>query len=166
MITATRTSAAAHLLTAQELSLVRHSLADELADINEDLVPNLSDDGERTSTLLGDIQSLHRDLDELSNLKAYVLVIERAVKLRLVRLPWLFEYKHKLHALATPRRNRHATYPRRSRYLLHPYPSTVPCMTLLSKLQSNVQRLLILLVPRHSTSPHFCGLCVKGRGKT
>ncbi|KAL4268439.1 RAD50-interacting protein 1 [Pleurotus pulmonarius] len=81
MITATRESAAAHLHTAQELSLVRHSLADELADINEDLVPHFSDDGERTSTLLEDIQSLHRDLDELSNLKEYVLVIERTVKL-------------------------------------------------------------------------------------
>ncbi|KAF9498112.1 hypothetical protein BDN71DRAFT_1443821 [Pleurotus eryngii] len=81
MITATRSSAAAHLHTAQELSLVRHSLADELADINEDLVPHFSDDGERTSTLLEDIQSLHRDLGELSNLKEYVLVIERAIKL-------------------------------------------------------------------------------------
>ncbi|KAG9223134.1 hypothetical protein CCMSSC00406_0000177 [Pleurotus cornucopiae] len=80
-ITGTRALAAAHLHTAQELSLVRHSLADELADINEDLLPHFSDDGERTSTLLEDIQSLHRELDELSNLKEYVLVIERAVKL-------------------------------------------------------------------------------------
>lgn len=110
MITATRASAAAHLHTAQELSLGRHSLADELADINEDLVPHFSDDGERTSTLLEDIQSLHRDLDELSNLKEYVLVIERAVKLRSAHISWMFEYKPELHVLATPRRNRYATY--------------------------------------------------------
>ncbi|KAJ8703048.1 hypothetical protein PTI98_001704 [Pleurotus ostreatus] len=133
-ITGTRALAAAHLHTAQELSLVRHSLADELADITEDLLPHFSDDGERTSTLLEDIQSLHRDLDELSNLKEYVLVIERAVKL--------------------------------SRSLFRPYLNTVPYMTLLSKLQSNAQQPLILLVLRRFTSFHFYGLCATGRGRT
>ncbi|KAJ8457469.1 hypothetical protein ONZ45_g18302 [Pleurotus djamor] len=80
-ITSTRTGVSGYLNMAQELSLVRHSLTDELAYLNNELIPSFSEDGERRSTLLEDIESLHRDLKELHCLKDYVLIIEHAVKL-------------------------------------------------------------------------------------
>lgn len=77
----TRTLAETHLNSAQELSLVRHSLADELLDLSQDLVSSMSD-GDRQSTLLEDIETLHRSLKELQSVKGYVKVIEYALKLR------------------------------------------------------------------------------------
>jgi RAD50-interacting protein 1 len=77
----TRTSATTHLHTAQELSLVRHSLADELLDLSQELVSTISD-GDRQPTLLEDIETLHRSLKELQSVKGYVQIIEHALKLR------------------------------------------------------------------------------------
>ncbi|KAG5648249.1 hypothetical protein DXG03_006207 [Asterophora parasitica] len=69
-----------HIHTAQELSLLRHSLTDELEELSEQLVSTLSE-GEGKSTLLEDIEALHRNLKELQSVKGYVQVIEHALKL-------------------------------------------------------------------------------------
>ncbi|KAG6866033.1 hypothetical protein C0991_009442 [Blastosporella zonata] len=75
-----RVSAESHLHTAQELSLLRHSLTDELSDLSQELISTLSE-GEGKSTLLEDIETLHRNLKELQSVKGYVQVIEQALKL-------------------------------------------------------------------------------------
>ncbi|KAF8058265.1 TIP-1 family-domain-containing protein [Lyophyllum atratum] len=77
----TRVSAETHIHTAQELSLLRHSLTDELSELSHELISTLSD-GEGKSTLLEDIETLHRNLKELQSVKGYVQVIEHALKLR------------------------------------------------------------------------------------
>ncbi|KAI0080027.1 RINT-1 family protein [Panus rudis PR-1116 ss-1] len=76
----TREQAQSHLHTAQELSLLRHSLADELAYLSEQLVSSLGDPGAKP-TLLEDIESMHRNLKELESLKSYVQVIQHALQL-------------------------------------------------------------------------------------
>lgn len=81
LISETRTSASAHAQSAQELSLLRHSLADELEYLSHSLVSALSD-GEKQSTLLEDIETLQRNLKELQSVKSYVLVIEHALTQR------------------------------------------------------------------------------------
>jgi hypothetical protein len=75
----TRTSLVEHVHTAQELSLLRHSLTDELAFLNDELLSSLSDKGLGPS-LLEDIETQHRNLKELENIKAYVQVIALALK--------------------------------------------------------------------------------------
>ncbi|KAF8225806.1 hypothetical protein L208DRAFT_1425343 [Tricholoma matsutake] len=80
LLAKTRTSAEIHLKSAQELSLVRHSLADELLDLSQELVSTISDGGKPT-TLLEDIETLHRSLKELQIIKRYVQIIEHALKL-------------------------------------------------------------------------------------
>jgi hypothetical protein len=67
--------------TAQSLSLQRHSLADELSYLFQQLTSAMSD-GDSESTLLEDIETLHRNLKELQSVKGYVQVIEHALKLR------------------------------------------------------------------------------------
>lgn len=70
-----------HLHTAQELSLLRHSLADELSFLSQELVSTLSGP-EGEPTLLEDIEALHRNLKELQSVKGYIQVIEHALQLR------------------------------------------------------------------------------------
>ncbi|KAI0374499.1 hypothetical protein BV20DRAFT_961682 [Pilatotrama ljubarskyi] len=79
-IAATRTKASEHLRTAQELSLLRHSLADELSYLSGQLVSSLGGP-EGAPTLLEDLEALHRSLKELESVKGYVQVVERALKL-------------------------------------------------------------------------------------
>ncbi|OBZ79146.1 RAD50-interacting protein 1, partial [Grifola frondosa] len=80
LIASSRSSAEAQLHTAQELSLLRHSLADELSYLSQELVSSLSGtDGK--PTLLEDLETLHRNLKELESVKGYVQVIEHALKL-------------------------------------------------------------------------------------
>ncbi|KAI0639075.1 TIP-1 family-domain-containing protein [Trametes polyzona] len=80
VIADTREKAAEHLHTAQELSLLRHSLADELSFLSSELVSSL-DGPEGAPTLLEDLEALHRSLKELESVKGYVQVIEHALKL-------------------------------------------------------------------------------------
>jgi hypothetical protein len=82
----TRTSVTEHLQTAQELSLLRHSLSDELSHLSRELVSSISDNGEGKPTLLEDLETLHRNLKELESIKDYVQIIEHALKLRFVRI--------------------------------------------------------------------------------
>ena len=83
MIAQTRDRAKERLHTAQELALLRHSLADELTYLSEELVSSLSAP-EEGPTLLEDLEALHRSLKELESVKGYVQVIERALQLRCV----------------------------------------------------------------------------------
>ncbi|KAI0724222.1 RINT-1 family protein [Cerioporus squamosus] len=64
VIARTREKATEHLHTAQELSLLRHSLADELSFLSGELVSSLSGP-EEGPTLLEDLEALHRSLKEL-----------------------------------------------------------------------------------------------------
>ncbi|KAK7694298.1 hypothetical protein QCA50_001480 [Cerrena zonata] len=80
LIAQTRESAQDNLHTAQELSLLRHSLTDELSYLSEQLVSSLSDpDGQ--PTLLEEIETMHRSLKELESVKGYLQVIEHALYL-------------------------------------------------------------------------------------
>ena len=81
LITRTRSSVQEHIHTAQELSLLRHSLADELSFLSQELESTL-DGPEGEPTLLEDIETLHRNLKELQSVKGYIQVIEHALKLR------------------------------------------------------------------------------------
>lgn len=62
---------------------MRHSLADELSYLSQELVSSLSG-SEGKPTLLEDLETLHRSLKELESVKGYVQVIEHALKLRYV----------------------------------------------------------------------------------
>ncbi|KAF9569869.1 RINT-1 family protein [Agrocybe pediades] len=76
----TRDAVASHLSVAQELSLLRHSLNDELAELTRGLV-SLQYNGSDEPRLLEDLETLHRNLKELETVKQYVQVIERVLKL-------------------------------------------------------------------------------------
>ena len=78
-----RTRAEEYLDAAQELSLLRHSLADELSHLANQLESSVGGT-ERKPTLLEDIESLHRSLKELESVKGYVMVIEHALQARYV----------------------------------------------------------------------------------
>ncbi|KAK0233270.1 TIP-1 family-domain-containing protein [Armillaria fumosa] len=80
IIAETQAVAESHRHCAQELSLERHSLADELASLSQGLVSSLSDSN-RSPTLLEDIETLHRHLKELKSVKEYVQIIEHALSL-------------------------------------------------------------------------------------
>ncbi|KAK0465211.1 TIP-1 family-domain-containing protein [Desarmillaria tabescens] len=80
LIAETQVAAEAHRRSAQELSLERHSLTDELANLSQDLLSSLSDVN-RSPTLLEDIETLHRNLKELKSVKEYVQTIEHALNL-------------------------------------------------------------------------------------
>ena len=93
VIAQTRQKVTEQLHTAEELSLLRHSLADELSFLSGELVSSLSGP-EEGPTLLEDLEALHRSLKELESVKGYVQVIEHALKLRYVSircLPWTYE---------------------------------------------------------------------------
>ncbi|KAI0067928.1 hypothetical protein BV25DRAFT_1867678 [Artomyces pyxidatus] len=79
LISQVRASLASHLHTAQELSLLRHSLTDELSSLTSELVSTLQSDG--GSTLLEDIETMHRNLKEQESIKVYVQIIHRALQL-------------------------------------------------------------------------------------
>ncbi|GBE78415.1 hypothetical protein SCP_0113030 [Sparassis crispa] len=80
LIVQSRSDAQTQLHTAQELSLLRHSLADELSSLSEELVSSLAaSDGK--PTLLENLETLHRLLKELESVRSYVQIIERALKL-------------------------------------------------------------------------------------
>lgn len=87
-IAQTRGTIESNIHTAQELSLLRHSLADELSFLSQELVSSLPD-GEREPTLLEDVETMHRSLKELESVKGYVQIIEHALKLRYTRLHML-----------------------------------------------------------------------------
>nr|GAT43660.1 predicted protein [Mycena chlorophos] len=80
LVSQTRDAALAHSATAQDLSLQRHSLADELSYLVSQLTSSLSEQDEGP-TLLEDIETLHRNLKELESVKGYVQVIHHALKL-------------------------------------------------------------------------------------
>ncbi|KAK7468575.1 hypothetical protein VKT23_003079 [Stygiomarasmius scandens] len=80
LIKETKASAQSHLETAQELSLQRHLLADELEELYRGLLPSF-EDGKGSSSLLQDIEVLHRNLTELEDVKGYVQVVEHALQL-------------------------------------------------------------------------------------
>lgn len=83
LITNTRSATQEHLHTAQELSLLRHSLTDELSFLSQELISSLSGpDGK--PTLLEDIETLHRNLKELESVKGYIQVVEHVLKARCV----------------------------------------------------------------------------------
>ncbi|KAI0095281.1 TIP-1 family-domain-containing protein [Irpex rosettiformis] len=76
----TRESISEQLHTAQELSLLRHSLADELTFLSQQLVSSLAGpDGK--PTLLEDVETLHRGLKELQSVKGYIQVVENALRI-------------------------------------------------------------------------------------
>ena len=79
-IQSTRNRAKEQLVAAQELSLLRHSLSDELSGLSEELASAEGD----APTLLEEIESLHRKLKELESVKEYVQVIHRALQLKYV----------------------------------------------------------------------------------
>jgi hypothetical protein len=70
-----------HLHSAQELSLLGHSLADELSSLFGQLLTESSQQSE-SATLLEDLEAMHRNLKEQESVKAYVQVIHRALQLR------------------------------------------------------------------------------------
>lgn len=67
------------LKSAKELSLTRHSLADQLATLTEELAPAAA---ARQRTLLEDLEDLHTRLAELKVTRTYVATVERALSLR------------------------------------------------------------------------------------
>jgi len=76
----TRLSVTGHLETAQNLSLLRHSLADKLSDVSQELSLEYNED--REPILLEDLETLHRNLKELQSVKEYVQAIQHALQLR------------------------------------------------------------------------------------
>ncbi|KAI0304653.1 TIP-1 family-domain-containing protein [Russula brevipes] len=74
------TSASLRLHSAQELSLLRHSLVDELSSLFAQLLSDHSQPDE-PPTLLEDLEAMHRSLREQESIKAYVQVIHRALQL-------------------------------------------------------------------------------------
>ncbi|KAF9458336.1 TIP-1 family-domain-containing protein [Collybia nuda] len=76
----TQSLATIQLRTAQELSIVRHSLKDDLSDLSQDFVSAMFD-GERKSTLLEDLDTLHRNLKESQSIKGYVQIMQHALHL-------------------------------------------------------------------------------------
>lgn len=67
------------LRSAKELSLTRHSLADQLASLTEELIPTGKG---KQRTLLEELEDLHIKLSELKSTRTYVAVIEKALGLR------------------------------------------------------------------------------------
>jgi len=77
----TRQSLRTELDAAQNLSLLRHSLNDELSYMKDDLV-TLNYDEVREPSLLEDLETLQRNLKELTSVKQYIQVIEHCLQLR------------------------------------------------------------------------------------
>jgi RAD50-interacting protein 1 len=77
----TRNDIKLQLNRAQELSLLRHTVSDELSYLSQELVSSFSDDN-TNSTLLEDIEILHRSLKELQSVRDYVQIIRHALSVR------------------------------------------------------------------------------------
>ncbi|KAI0786115.1 RINT-1 family protein [Abortiporus biennis] len=80
LIQNTRQAASQHLHTAQELSLLRHSISDELDDLSHQLLSSFRE-SDQQPTLLEDIESLHRSLKDLQHIKGYLQLIQHSLKL-------------------------------------------------------------------------------------
>ncbi|KAJ7462806.1 TIP-1 family-domain-containing protein [Mycena galericulata] len=80
LVSQTREAAQTHTRTIENLALQRLSLADELSYLFRQLTSSMSD-GDTESTLLEDIETLHRNLKELQSVKGYIQIIEHALKL-------------------------------------------------------------------------------------
>ncbi|KAJ3853443.1 TIP-1 family-domain-containing protein [Lentinula lateritia] len=80
LIIKAKSSAYSYVEIAQNLSLLRHSLSDELVDLTDGLSSSMSSEP-GSSTLLEDIETLHRNLDDLQGVKGYAQVIQRALEL-------------------------------------------------------------------------------------
>ncbi|CAE6408530.1 unnamed protein product, partial [Rhizoctonia solani] len=65
--------------SAQELSLKRHLIADDILALRDELAPV---DPEGKSTLLSELEELHKRISELEGAKSYVQVLERGLRLR------------------------------------------------------------------------------------
>ena len=76
----TKVDALSHLDSAQELSLLRHSISDELGSLVNELSSSHGRAG--SATLLEDIEKAHRILKELQTVRNYAAVIQRALELR------------------------------------------------------------------------------------
>jgi len=75
------------LASAQELSLTRHSLADQLASLVDDILPSTSQSnakGKAPQSLLEELEHLHGRLSELERTRNYVRIIEHSLELRYV----------------------------------------------------------------------------------
>jgi hypothetical protein len=83
LISNMKTSAKEKISTSKELSLLRHSIADELSELSDELVSVLHD-GDGNPTLLEDIETLHRNLKELESVRGYIQVIHHGLQLRFV----------------------------------------------------------------------------------
>ncbi|KAG9013900.1 hypothetical protein FRB93_000281 [Tulasnella sp. JGI-2019a] len=77
-IASASTSALTSLGAANELSLTRHSLADQLSSLSERLLPLTSGKGKQPRTLLEDMEELHAQLRNLQLTRDYLAVLERA----------------------------------------------------------------------------------------
>lgn len=84
LTTNTRAEAILQLNKAKELASLWDSLEDDLAYLSHDLVSALSPTGgdSNGSTLLEDIETLHRASKELESVRSYVAVVERTLQLR------------------------------------------------------------------------------------
>ena len=82
-MSATRGAAQRHHQEAHELSIQRHSLAEELADVSRALLSENYGEG-REPSLMEDLETMHRSLKELESVKDYVLVLDNALRLRCV----------------------------------------------------------------------------------
>ncbi|KAI9511767.1 TIP-1 family-domain-containing protein [Russula earlei] len=74
------TSASLRLHSAQELSLLGHSLIDELSLLFGQLLSDHPQSNE-SPTLLEDLEAMHRSLREQESIRAYVQVVQRALQL-------------------------------------------------------------------------------------
>jgi RAD50-interacting protein 1 len=81
LVADTKISAEECLHSAQELSLLRHTLADDVSTLSGELVSSMSRE-QGQATLLEDLETMHRSLKELDSVRTYVEVIESALKLR------------------------------------------------------------------------------------
>ncbi|KAE9401979.1 hypothetical protein BT96DRAFT_918567 [Gymnopus androsaceus JB14] len=80
LIAEAKSSAHSHVETAQNLSLLRHSLTDELVDLTQGLLSSMSSEP-GSSTLLEDIETLHRNLNDLQGVKGYAQVVKHVLEL-------------------------------------------------------------------------------------
>ncbi|KZV95590.1 hypothetical protein EXIGLDRAFT_671991 [Exidia glandulosa HHB12029] len=80
LIADTLTAVRAHLVSAQELSLARHALTDELTSLSEEMVSSVMDP-DRQPTLMEELETLQRTLHELESVRDYVGVIHHALGL-------------------------------------------------------------------------------------
>jgi hypothetical protein len=76
----TRQRLRTELEATQNLSLLRHSINDDLSYLKDDLVSSNYDEV-REPSLLEDLETLQRSLKELTSVKQYIQVIEHGLQL-------------------------------------------------------------------------------------